>query len=146
MVAVRVGPDLRAVIVGAPAYFATHPMPETPADLDRHQCVGYRLAGSGGLLPWDLARDGRELRFKPRGRLVVDDGSMVKAAVRAGVGLGYVLEGEVAADLAAGRLVSVLDEWCQPFAGCHLYYPARQPTPALQVFIEALSSAARSVP
>ena len=92
MVAVRVGPDLRAVIVGAPAYFARHPLPETPVELDRHQCIGYRLAGSGGLLTWDLARDGRELRVRPRGRLVVDDGSMVKAAVCPGVGLGYVLE------------------------------------------------------
>ena len=138
MVAVRVGPNLRAVIVGAPAYFARHPPPDTLADLERHQCIGYRLAGSGGLLPWDFARDGRELRFKPRGRLVVDDGDMVKAAVRAGVGLGYVLEDEVAADLTAGRLRTVLDDWCQSFAGCHLYYPARQPTPALQVLIEAL--------
>lgn len=138
MVAVRVGPNLRAVIVGAPAYFARHPPPETLANLDRHQCIGYRLAGSGGLLPWDFACDGRELRFKPRGRLVVVDGDMVKAAVRAGVGLGYVLEDEVAADLTAGRLRTVLDAWCQPFAGCHLYYPARQPTPALQVLIETL--------
>ncbi len=138
MTTVRVGPDLRAIVVGAPAYLAEHPPPRTPTELQAHDCIGYRLAGAGGLLPWDFARDGREERLRPDGRLVVNDGELVKAAVRAGAGLGYVLEDEVAADVAAGRLVRVLDDWCQPFSGCHLYHPAGQATPALRALIETL--------
>lgn len=138
MVAVRVGPDLRMAVVGAPGYFARHPPPEAPADLERHDCVGYRLAGRGGLLPWDFARDGRELRVKVRGRLVVDDGALAAAAVLAGAGLGYVMEEDAAADVAAGRLVRVLDDWCEPFAGLHLFYPGRGGTPALRALVDAL--------
>ncbi len=138
MVAVRVGPDLRTVVVGTPGYFARHPPPETPADLEAHRCVNYRLVGGGGLLLWEFARDGREVRIRARGQLVANDGALAAAAVRAGAGLGYMLEDEVADDLAAGRLVQVLDAWCPPFPGCHLYYPDRQVTPALRSLIEAL--------
>lgn len=138
MVAVRVGPDLRMVVVGTPDYFAHHPRPETPADLEAHDCVGYRLVGGGGLLPWEFTRDGRDQRLRTGGRLVVNDGALAAAAVRAGAGLGYMLESDVAADLAAGRLVAALTEWCPPFPGCHLYYPSRQVTPALRALVEAL--------
>ena len=138
MLAVRVGPDLRTVVVGTPGYFARRPYPRTPADLEEHNCVAYRLVGGGGLLPWEFARDGRELRVRPGGQLVVNDGALAGAAVRAGVGLGYMLEEDVAADVAAGRLVQVLDEWCLPFPGYHLYHPGRQATPALRALIEAL--------
>ncbi|GJE73909.1 LysR family transcriptional regulator [Methylorubrum suomiense] len=138
MVAVRVGPDLRTVVVGTPAYFARLPPPATPADLEAHCCVNYRLLGGGGLLPWEFAGEGREWRVRASGQLIVNDGALAGAAVRAGAGLGYMLEGEVADDLAAGRLVQVLDPWCPPFPGCHLYYPSRQVTPALRALVEAL--------
>lgn len=137
MVAVRVGPDLRTAVVGTPAYFARHPRPETPADLERHNCVTYRLIG-GGLLPWEFAQDGREVRVRASGQFIVNDGALAGAAVRAGAGLGYMLETEVGADLAAGRLVQVLDEWCPPFPGCHLYYPSRQIPPALRALADTL--------
>jgi DNA-binding transcriptional LysR family regulator len=138
MVAVRVGPDLRTVVVGTPAYFARYPRPATPADLEAHRCVNYRLVGGGGLLPWEFARDGREIRVRAGGQLIANDGGLAAAAVRAGAGLGYMLEDEVADDLSAGRLVQVLDPWCPPFPGCHLYYPDRQVTPALRSLIEGL--------
>ncbi|GJE13324.1 LysR family transcriptional regulator [Methylobacterium longum] len=138
MVAVRVGPDLRTVVVGTPAYFARYPRPATPADLEAHRCVNYRLVGGGGLLPWEFARDGREIRVRAGGQLIANDGGLAAAAVRAGAGLGYLLEDEVADDLSAGRLVQVLDPWCPLFPGCHLYYPDRQVTPALRSLIEVL--------
>lgn len=138
MVAVRIGPELRTVVVGTPDYFALRPPPETPADLKAHVCVNYRLAGSGGLLPWEFERDGRETSLQVDGQLVVDDEAMQGAAVRAGAGLGYMMEHDVAEEIADGRLVAVLDDWCAPFPGCHLYYPSRQVSPAVRALIEAL--------
>lgn len=138
MVAVRLGPDLRTVVVGTPAYFARHPRPETPADLEAHNCVNYRLIGGGGLLPWEFARDGQDVRVRASGQLIVNDAALVAAVVRSGAGLGYMLEEDVAADVAAGRLVQVLADWCAPFPGYHLYYPSRQATPALRALINAL--------
>ncbi|MET0328403.1 MAG: LysR family transcriptional regulator [Luteimonas sp.] len=139
MIAVRVGPDLRTIVAGTPDYFARHPPPESPADLDRHACLGYRLKSSGGLLPWEFERDGREYNVRVQGPLVVDEVPLTLAAMRAGVGLGYVMEHEVAADLASGRLVQVLDAWCPTFPGYHLYHPSRRQTPpALRALIDAL--------
>ncbi|MGY2047039.1 LysR substrate-binding domain-containing protein [Methylobacterium sp. JK268] len=138
MLAVRVGPDLRTVVVGTPSYFERHPRPETPADLEAHNCVNYRLAGGGGLLPWEFAQDGREIRIRATGQLVVNDAALAGAAVRAGAGLGYMLEEDVADEVATGALVQVLDAWCVPFPGYHLYSLGRQVTPALRALIEAL--------
>ena len=138
MVAVRVGPDLRTVVVGTPDYFARHAPPETPADLEAHNCVAYRLLGGGGLLPWEFARDGREVRVRAGGQFVANDARLAASAVRAGAGLGYMMEEDVAADLAEGRLVQVLDDWCAPFPGFHIFYPSRQITPALRALVETL--------
>ena len=137
MVAVQVGPDLRTVVVGTPDYFAKRPQPATPAELEAHNCVNYRLIGGGGLLPWEFARDGREVRYRAGGQLIVNDEVPAGAAVRGGAGLGYMMEHDVAAEVADGRLIQVLDEWCLPFPGCHLFYPNRQVTPALRALVDA---------
>ncbi|WP_416357132.1 LysR family transcriptional regulator [Aureimonas phyllosphaerae] len=137
MVTVPVGPPLRTVVVATPSYFAVRPAPATPADLKDHVCVNYRLVGGGGLLPWEFERDGQALRVKVGGQLIVNDERLAAGAVRAGAGLGYMMEDDVAEDIAAGRLVQVLDAWCAPFDGCRLYYPSRQAAPALRALIEA---------
>lgn len=142
MVAVRIGPDLRTVVVGTPGYFDRHPIPLSPDDLQAHRCVNYRLLGGGGLLPWEFERDGREIRIRPEGQLIVNDEVLAAAAVRSGAGLGYMLEPDVAEEIADGRLIQVLDEWCPTFPGCYIYYPSRQVTPALRALIEALQDAA----
>ncbi|GGE06277.1 LysR family transcriptional regulator [Aureimonas endophytica] len=138
MVAVRVGPDLRTVVVGTPDYFARNPRPETPADLKTHTCVNYRLIGGGGLLPWEFERNGREVNVQVAGQFIGNDEVLAAAAVRASAGLGYMLEHDVADEIADGRLIQALDEWCVPFPGCHLYYPSRQVSPALRALIDAL--------
>jgi DNA-binding transcriptional LysR family regulator len=139
MIAVRVGPDLQMAVVATPDYFARHPRPQTPLDLERHACVGYRLRSSPGLLPWQFERDGRDLKVRTSGPLVVSSGSLALSAVRAGIGVGYVFKGEVADDLRTGRLVQALEEWCPPFPGCYLYHPSRRQTsPALRALIERL--------
>jgi DNA-binding transcriptional LysR family regulator len=138
MVAVPVGPELRTLVVGTPEYFETRALPAVPADLEGHNCINYRLLGGGGLLPWEFERDGREIRFRPGGQLIVNDELLAAAAVRAGAGLGYMFEHDVAEEIADGRLIQVLDPWCPPFPGCYLYYPDRQVTPALRVLVDAL--------
>lgn len=143
MISIRVGPDLRSVVAASPAYLAGREAPRTPADLSAHDCVGYRLATSGGLLPWEFEREGRAVNVRPVGPLVVGDGDLALAAVRGGVGVGYFLEDQVADDFASGRLVRLLEGWCPDFPGCHLYHPGRRHTPpALQALIAHLKHAA----
>ncbi|VVT09225.1 LysR family transcriptional regulator [Rhizobium sp. EC-SD404] len=139
MVAVRVGPDLRTIVVATPDYFRRNPPPTSPYDLERHACINYRLSTSGGLLPWEFSHAGKDIRIQTSGPLVVNDGPLAAAAVRAGAGLGYILEQDVADDLASGRLVQVLHEWCPIFPGCYLYHSSRrQSPPALRALIETL--------
>ena len=139
MISVRVGPNLRSVVAASPDYLAERGRPETPADLLAHDCVAYRLATSGGLLPWEFERDGRAVNVRPAGALIVNDGDLALTAVRAGVGVGYFLNDQIADDLASGRLVQLLDGWCTDFPGCHLYHPSRRHTSAaLQALIAHL--------
>lgn len=138
MVAVPVGPSLRTVVVGTPGYFAQHGMPRTPDDLADHVCINYRLLGGGGLLPWEFCVDGRDVRMRVSGQLIVNDEVLAGAAMRAGAGLGYVMEHDVADEIADGRLVQVLSDHCTPYPGCHLYYPDRRVSPALRVLIDRL--------
>jgi DNA-binding transcriptional LysR family regulator len=146
MVAVRIGPDIRTVVVGSPVYFERHPRPQTPADLDLHSCVNYRFLGSGALIPWEFEREGKEVRIRPKGQLVLNDEELAVTTVIAGVGLGYMLEENALPHLAAGRLVQVLDEWCVPFPGLHLCYPSRQVTPALRALVDSLRWRAPQLP
>jgi DNA-binding transcriptional LysR family regulator len=139
MIAVKVGPDLRTVVVGTPEYFERHPELEIPDDLQSHVCINYRLRTSGGLLPWEFTFEGRNINLRPGGQLITNDGPLVAAAVRAGAGLGYMMEHDVAEDIAAGRLVQALADYCPVFPGCRLYHSSRrQVPPALRALIDAL--------
>lgn len=139
MVAVRIGPDLRMAVVGAPTYFARHPPPRTPHDLTAHACVNLRLPTLGGLYAWEFEKDGRELNVRVDGQLVFNDVPLMLQAAEAGFGLVCTLEDYASRHLDEGRLVRVLEDWCAPFAGYHLYYPTRrQQTPAFALLVEAL--------
>ena len=138
MVAVRIGPDARMAVVGAPSYFASRPRPRTPEDLTSHDCINLRMQ-SGGLLTWEFEKGDREVKVRVEGRLVFNSTLMALEAAVAGYGLAYLLEDRVQACLADGRLVRVLADWCPPFSGYHLYYPSRrQPTPAFALLVDAL--------
>ena len=138
MVAVRIGPDARMAVVGAPSYFTTRPRPETPQDLTAHDCMNLRMP-SGGLLTWEFEKDDREVKVRVEGRLVFNNTLMALEAAVGGYGLAYLLEDRVQACLADGRLVQVLADWCPPFSGYHLYYPSRrQPTPAFSLLVDTL--------
>jgi len=139
MIAVRIGPDLSMAVVGAPGYFERHPRPKTPHDLARHDCINLRLATSGGLYAWEFEKAGRALNVRVEGRLTLNDPLLILEAVEAGFGLACLPEDQARGRLAQGRLVRVLQDWCPPFAGYHLYYPSRrQQTPAFALLVEAL--------
>jgi DNA-binding transcriptional LysR family regulator len=139
MIAVRIGPDMRMAVVGAPSYFARRKQPRTPPDLTAHACINIRLPTYGGLYAWEFEKDGRELRVRVEGQLVFNNIALRLDAALAGFGLAYLPEDQVRTHLAEGRLVRVLADWCPPFPGYHLYYPSRrQPRPAFALLVEAL--------
>ena len=139
MVAVRIGPDMRMAVVGAPSYFAKRKRPRAPQDLTAHACVNLRLPTFGGLYAWEFEKSGRELKVRVDGQFVFNSLGLILDAALAGFGLAYLPEDMVASPLAEGRLIRALADWCPPFSGYHLYYPSRrQPTPAFAVLVEAL--------
>jgi DNA-binding transcriptional LysR family regulator len=139
MVAVRIGPDLRMAVVGSPSYFANHNIPQTPRELGEHLGVSYRQTTGGGLYAWEFERDGEELQVRMNGPLILNDSLMLEAAALDGLALAYTFEDQVSKHIADGRLIRVLEDWCAPFPGYHLYYPSRrQHTAAFALFVEAL--------
>jgi DNA-binding transcriptional LysR family regulator len=126
MVAVPIGPDWRLVAVGAPSYFAMHPMPEVPQDLVSHVCINTRQSRSGGLYAWEFEKDGRELRVRVDGQITLNSSAAQVEAAVAGYGIAYVPENLAEREIAEGRLVQVLDDWCPMFTGYYLYYPSRR--------------------
>ncbi|HWJ36719.1 MAG TPA: LysR family transcriptional regulator [Steroidobacteraceae bacterium] len=129
MIAVPLGPDQCFAVVGSPAYFQHRPKPLTPADLSQHRCIRSRLP-SGGIYRWEFARHGEVMAIDGEGPLILDEPNLMLAAARAGFGLAYLSEWNVAADLASGTLARVLKEWTSPFPGLSLYYPGRRHVPA----------------
>jgi DNA-binding transcriptional LysR family regulator len=139
MVAVRISPDMRMAAVGSPAYLAACEPPRTPHDLARHNCINLRFPTHGGLYAWEFEKDGRALNVRVEGQLTVNDTAIALQAALDGLGLAYLPEDHVRADVEAGRLTRVLSDWCPPFPGYHLYYPSRrQHSLAFAVLIEAL--------
>jgi DNA-binding transcriptional LysR family regulator len=139
MIAVRIGPDVRMAVVGAPSYFKTRQRPARPQALVDHVCINLRLPTHGGLYAWEFEKGGHELRVRVDGQLVFNGTNQMLNAALAGFGLAYVPEDLVAPHVAKGRLVRVLEDWCPPFPGSHLYYPSRrQPSPAFTLLVDAL--------
>ena len=139
MIAVRIGPDMRMAVVGAPSYLARRSKPKKPQDLTAHDCINLRLPTYGGLYAWEFEKGGRELKVHVEGQLVFNNIALRVNAALAGLGLAYLPEDQVRTHLAAGRLIRVLADWCPPFSGYHLYYPSRrQHTPAFALLVEAL--------
>lgn len=139
MIAVRIGPDIRFAVVGAKSYLSERPAPRTPQDLVAHRCVNLRLPTYGGLYAWEFERDGREVKVRVEGQLVFNGIFEVLDAALAGFGLAYVPEDLARPHLAKGRLQQVLEDWCVPWSGYHLYYPSRrQSSAAFALLVDAL--------
>lgn len=139
MIAVRIAPDMRMLVVGSADYLQRFGVPETPEQLEQHRCINMRLPTRGGLYAWEFERDGRELRVRVEGQLTLNNLPQRIDAAENGLGLAYVPEDTVQEAIAQGRLIPVLQEWCPTFDGYHLYYPGRrQHTTAFALLVEAL--------
>lgn len=138
MIAVPMGPELRMTVVGSPGYFANHPRPRQPLDLMSHTCIRYRLPG-GRLYHWEFERGEEALNLDVPGTLTLDESTLIREAALAGLGLAILTDWFLKDDLAAGRLIPVLNEWMPPFPGISLYYPANRHVPtALRLLIDLI--------
>lgn len=138
MVVVRVSGEQRAAIVGAPAYFASHPKPKSPRDLPSHRCINFRHSADE-IYRWEFEKGKHSLAVAVNGPVIVNDVESLTRAAIDGVGLAFMLEAQAAPHLASGALVRVLEDWCPPFAGYFLYYPSRRQQPAaLAAVVETL--------
>jgi DNA-binding transcriptional LysR family regulator len=136
MIAVKIGPDMRSAVVAAPSYFARYEIPSHPDDLKNHRCIRRRFS-NGTLYHWEFEKDGVAITAAVNGPLVIGEDRPIQTAALAGAGLAYAFEMRVIDDIAAGRLIRVLEDWCEPYAGAYLYYPSRrQMRPALRAFID----------
>ncbi|WP_107677121.1 LysR family transcriptional regulator [Agrobacterium sp. LAD9] len=139
MIAVKIGPEMRMAVVGAPSYFQQHPWPDIPQDLTAHNCIQIRMPTYGNILAWEFEKDGHELKVRVEGQMVFNNIAMRLDAVRRGLGLAYMPEDLVEDDIAQGKLIRVLEDWCMPFAGYHLYFPNRRhASPAFALVVDAL--------
>lgn len=139
MIAVRIGPDLRMAAVASPAYLEGKQLPRTPQDLAEHRCINLRMVTSGGVYAWELEKDGREVRVRADGQLTFNEVDLIRQAALDGFGIAFLVEDHFAQAIAEGRLVRVLEDWCPPFPGYHLYYPSRRhSSPAFAVLADAL--------
>ena len=139
MIAVAIGPDVRMAAVAAPEYFADRPIPKTPRDLVNHRCINIRFPTYGGVDAWEFERRGQTLKVRVDGQLVFNTTTHVADAVLGGMGIAYLPEEEFEPYLSQGLLRRVLEDWCPPFSGYHLYYPSRrQPSPAFSLILDAL--------
>ncbi|WP_386339166.1 LysR family transcriptional regulator [Xanthomonas citri pv. citri] len=139
MIALPISPRLRMAAVASPDYFAKNERPRSPEDLTSHNCINIRFPTSGGLYVWEFERDERQVNVRVDGQGIFNTTPHIVQAALAGLGVAFLPEEEFAPHVAEGRLTRVLEEWCPPFPGYHLYYPSRrQPSPAFSLVLEAL--------
>lgn len=139
MTAVRISPDIRMTIVGAPSYLERCPPPRMPSDLTAHDCINMRFSMRGDVYAWALRKGNQNLRVRVEGPWTFNCIYPVIEAALAGSGLAYMPEMLARPHVQSGRLRPVLKDWCPTFPGLHLYFASRHPSsPALSLVVEAL--------
>lgn len=139
MIAMPISPEMQSIVVAAPSYMAGRPVPAVPADLMQHRCINLRLPTHGNIYAWEFERNGRAMEVNVNGPLVFNSLTPIYSAALRGLGYAYMPALLVSADLAAGRLIRVLEEWTPPYEGYHIYYPSRrQMMPAFRVLLDTL--------
>ncbi|MFJ7356478.1 LysR family transcriptional regulator [Phyllobacterium sp. NPDC097923] len=139
MIALKIGPEMRMLVVGSPDYFERHPKPLTPHDLTKHRCINLRLTTVGGLYAWEFEKDGKPLNVRVDGQFVCNDVPIIIDGALAGLGLACLPDDYLLPLIGEGKLVPVLEDWSPPFPGYHIYYPSRRlASPAFSLLIDAL--------
>lgn len=139
MIAVRIAPDMRISVVGSPGYFAQHPVPKLPRELTAHSCINLRLPAHNEFCPWDFEKGGRVQRVRVDGHVIYSEMTQTLNAALAGLGIAYVPEDLAASYVAKKKLVRVLEDWCPPWPGYHLFYPMRhESSSAFSLLVNAL--------
>ncbi len=142
MIALPLGPPQRYAVVASPDWIATHGRPLTPADLPLRHCIRVRLP-NGALFPWTFLHDGKVVQIEAQGRLTLDEAAIARTAVLDSAGIGFFIEQDVADDIAAGRLLRLLDDWTPPRPGFSLYYPGRRnPSAGFKAFLAMVKEGA----
>jgi DNA-binding transcriptional LysR family regulator len=140
MIAVRLTPDVGMIAVASPDYLARAGTPRSPADLDGHACINWRLQVDGRVHRWEFEKKGKRLEVAAEGPLITNDSGIGVAAALQGLGILYAFDrARVDQDLARGRLTQVLADWSITRPGLFLYYSNRRhPQAALRAFIDCL--------
>jgi DNA-binding transcriptional LysR family regulator len=139
MVAVRISTDMQMALVATPSYFAQYPKPQSPRDLEAHNCINLRLPTHGNIMPWEFEKDGQKLNVRVEGQWVFNSTTPRLRTALAGLGLVYLPADMVVQHVAEGRLVKVLEDWYPSYPGYHLYYPSRrQSSPAFALLVDKL--------
>lgn len=140
MIAVTLGRPRSYAVVATPSYFGRHGKPRVPHDLLNHACIRIRLP-NGALYRWHFEKDGQPVQIDVKGPITLDEASLSRLTVLDGVGIGFFMESDVRADIEAGRLVPVLEDWMRPVAPLCLYYPGRKnPSAAFRAFVDLARS------
>jgi len=144
MIAIPLTGDLRLVVVGAPSYFARHPVPEHPRDLADHECLNWHAADGTPPYRWEFTESGRAISVAVPARVLSTDAALNRRLAIAGLGVTLAFESHVRDAIHRGQLVSVLEAFCAPFPGYYLYYPQRRhASRPLRALVEYLRRAKR---
>ncbi|QNM82285.1 LysR family transcriptional regulator [Sphingomonas sabuli] len=134
-IAIPLGKARRMAVAVSPDFFNDRPIPQTPQAVLEHPCLRVRLP-NGALFRWRFEKEGEEVQIDVDGPITLDEASLARIAATNGVGIGYFMESDVREDIAAGRLVRILDDWTPPLAPLCLYYSNRRnSSAAFQAFI-----------
>lgn len=137
MVAVRIAPDLKMVVVGSPTYFQVWPAPHSPWELHDHACLSYRWNETGSLYRWMFESQEGAVEIRVQSTITCNDTDTILASALQGIGLAFLPQSYVEKHLEAGALIKVLDAWTKPFSGFHLYYAQKPYMPsALRAFVD----------
>jgi DNA-binding transcriptional LysR family regulator len=137
MVAVRLTPPFKAIMVASPSYLEAKGEPKTVSDLQQHNCIGYRLISSGAIYGWELLDEGRDVSVQVSGPVRVTDSVLARELALAGAGIAYLFEPLVRADIRERKLKWLLPKSSIEEPGLFLYFPRTASNmPKLRAFIE----------
>lgn len=142
MIAVKVTPNLKMILVASPDYLQQHGTPASPADLNGHRCLTLRLPRHENIMTWEFQDPDKSqsnpFNYRPQSAMVVSHAHLLVKGARHGLGLAWLPSTMVDKQIQQGQLVSVLDDWAITYDGYYLYYPSRNSSPLFNLLVNAL--------